>query len=74
MRVQNHVWRILVVFMRIRFTELPILDRGSSAMKSSLAGTQPAYIRIIKRRYTGSVPAYALVYSELHNRLQKWTG
>jgi hypothetical protein len=52
MRVQNHVWGTLVVFMRIRFTELPLLDRGSPAMKPSLAGIQPAYIRMIKRRYT----------------------
>ena len=69
MRVQNHVWRILVVFMRIRFTELPLLDRGRSAMKTSLAGIQSAYIRIIKRRNTGSGPAYVLEFMKQHSHL-----
>jgi hypothetical protein len=40
-------------------------------MKLSLAGIQPAYVRIIKRRYTGSGPAYALEYIKLHYRFVK---
>jgi hypothetical protein len=74
MRAQNHVWRILVVFMWIRLAELPFLDRGRSAMKTSLAGIQPAYIRIIKRRNTGSGPAYALEFMKQHSHLQKRIG
>ncbi|MDD2736751.1 MAG: hypothetical protein PHF56_22690, partial [Desulfuromonadaceae bacterium] len=49
-------------FYADKVTELPLLDRGRSAMKTSLAGIQPAYIRIIKRRNTGSGPAYALEF------------
>jgi hypothetical protein len=43
-------------------------------MKTSLAGIQPAYIRIIKRRNTGSGPAYALEFMKQHSHLQKRIG
>ena len=53
--------------------ELPLLDRGSSATKTSLAGNQPAYIRMIKRRYTRFCPGICPGIYVLHNCLQKWT-
>ena len=43
-------------------------------MKTGLAGTQSAYIRTIKRRNTGSAPAYALEIMKQHNHLQKRNG
>lgn len=57
----------------IRLAEYPQLDRGSSATETSLAGNQPAYIRMIKRRYTRFCPGICPGIHVQHNRLQKWT-
>jgi hypothetical protein len=43
-------------------------------MKTGLAGNQPANIRMIRRRNTGSAPAYALETMEQHSHFKKWTG